>query len=307
MTIAYELLPQDLSAYRTGNTGIPYVHRFDSGRPGPHVLINALTHGNEFCGMVAAKHLLDTGVRPRAGTLTVSFANVEAYESFNPEKPAASRMVVHNLNRVWSPEMLDGPLDSPDLRRARELRPVVAAADHVLDIHSTMRPTGAFWAYPRLGSNEATAVALGDPPIHMVYTPGQLGTGVALVEYEAQRHPGSARLVVECGQHFERASGETAKRVTMAFLARFGLVEPAEQTAAQPAQRHYEVLSTLVVKTASFQFARPIEPMDTFTAGELIATDDGQEMRAPVDGCTIFMPAREPIVGREAGWLTRPA
>ena len=27
--------------------------------PGPHVLVNALTHGNEFCGMAAATHLLE--------------------------------------------------------------------------------------------------------------------------------------------------------------------------------------------------------------------------------------------------------
>jgi predicted deacylase len=76
-----EVLPRDLSPYREGNTGISYVHRFESGRPGPQVLVNALTHGNEFCGMVAACHLLDSGVRPKAGTLTVSVANVAAYES----------------------------------------------------------------------------------------------------------------------------------------------------------------------------------------------------------------------------------
>ena len=46
---ALEVLPRDISAYREGNTGIDYVHRFDSGQPGPHVLINALTHGNELC------------------------------------------------------------------------------------------------------------------------------------------------------------------------------------------------------------------------------------------------------------------
>ena len=69
---AIEVLPRDLSAYRAGNTGIDYVHRFESGRPGPHVMINGLTHGNEFCGMVAVCHLLDSGVRPRIGTLTLN-------------------------------------------------------------------------------------------------------------------------------------------------------------------------------------------------------------------------------------------
>src|SRR6476620_5933241 len=130
----FEVLPRDLSAYREGNVGIPYVHRFESGQPGPHVLVNALTHGNEICGMVAATHLLDTGVRPRIGTLTVSFANVAAYESFDPARPFESRQLVHNLNRVWSQEELDGTEQSPELVRARQLRPVVAAADHILDI-----------------------------------------------------------------------------------------------------------------------------------------------------------------------------
>ena len=49
-------------------------------------------------------------MRPKVGTLTVSFANVEAYESFDREKPFASRQLVHNLNRIWSPEWLDGTL-----------------------------------------------------------------------------------------------------------------------------------------------------------------------------------------------------
>src|SRR3954466_1571616 len=97
----FEVLPRDLTAYRKGNTGIDYVHRFESGRPGPHVLVNALTHGNEFCGMVAPTHLPDNAGGPRIGTLTVSFANVEAYATFDPADPFTSRQLVHNLNRVW--------------------------------------------------------------------------------------------------------------------------------------------------------------------------------------------------------------
>ena len=67
------------------------------------MLINALTHGNEICGMVAATHLLDNAVRPKIGTLTVSFANIEAYEAFDLERPYENRQLVHNLNRIWTP------------------------------------------------------------------------------------------------------------------------------------------------------------------------------------------------------------
>ena len=158
----FELLPRDLAPYAKGNTGIPYVHTFESGRPGPHVLVNALTHGNEFCGMVAATHLLDTGVRPKAGTLTVSFANVEAYASFDRAEPFKSRLLVHNLNRIWSKQWLEGGEDSPELRRARELRPVVAGADHILDIHSTAQEVAPFWVYP----GHARNARAGHPPGH---------------------------------------------------------------------------------------------------------------------------------------------
>ena len=58
----FEVLPRDLQPYRRGNVGVDHVHRFESGKPGPHVLVNALTHGNEFCGMGAATHLLDRGL-----------------------------------------------------------------------------------------------------------------------------------------------------------------------------------------------------------------------------------------------------
>ena len=185
-----EVLPRDLSAYRAGNTGVPYVHRFDSGRPGPHVLVNALTHGNEFCGMAAAKYLLDRGVRPRIGTLTVSFANVAAYESFNPEQPFDSRQLVHNLNRIWSPEWLEGEEDSPELRRARELRPVVGAADHILDLHSTSNDVEPFWVYPAFARNAEAALAIGRPAVHLVM-PEPSPSGITRCTAKRTRTPAS--------------------------------------------------------------------------------------------------------------------
>ena len=247
-----EVLPRDLSAYRAGNTGVDYVHRFDSGRPGPHVLINALTHGNEICGMVAATHLLDAGVRPKIGTLTVSFAHVEAYAAFRPETPFANRQLVHNLNRIWSDEWLDGPEQSPELRRARELRPVVAAADHILDIHSTSQDVAPFWVYPDFERNGRAALALG------------AASGVAL-----------------------------------------HLLMP--QGLGSGTQRRLDLLQTCMVRTPAFRFTRPLVGLETFAQGELIATDgEAGEIRAPCDDCTVMMPTREPIVGREAVYLTRP-
>ena len=68
-----ELTAPDISSYRQGNTGIDYVTSFDSGRPGPHVLVCALTHGNELCGAIALDFLFRQSVRPKAGRLTLAF------------------------------------------------------------------------------------------------------------------------------------------------------------------------------------------------------------------------------------------
>ena len=304
-TVEIEVQPRDLEPYRRGNTGIDWTHRFDSGRPGPHVLVNALTHGNEFCGMVAATHLLDSGVRPRIGTLTVSFANVEAYRSFDPARPFESRQLVHNLNRVWSDDWLDGGEDSPELRRARELRPLVAAADHILDLHSTAQDVQPFWVYPAFARNAEVALAIGRPVVHLVMPRG-LGSGTPVIQHGAHgrdAHHGVA-LVAECGQHFRKATSDLALEVTLDFLAHFGLLE-REFDRHPPAQR-FELLRTHVVREPEFRFVRPLVGFESFDEGELIAVDGDEEIRAPCARCTVLMPTRQPIVGREGVYLARP-
>ncbi len=307
----FEVLPRDLSPYRRGNTGIDYVHRFESGRPGPHVLVNALTHGNELCGMVAATHLLDSGVRPRIGTLTVSFANVAAYESFDPARPADSRLLVHNMNRIWSDAWLDGDEDSPELRRARAMRPAVAAADHILDIHSVTADVAPFWVYPAFDRNSAAALAIGRPGVHLVMPQG-LRSGTPLIQHG--RH-GSADfhgvgLVVECGGDFLRRSADVATQAALDFLAHFGLIEHTKHAERalqpEPPQRRFELLQVWVIKTADFRFAQALQGFETFARGELIAIDGAEEVRAPCDDCTVLMPATQTLPGREGVYLARP-
>lgn len=302
----FEVLPRDLSAYRQGNAGIDYVHRFESGKPGPHVLINALTHGNEICGMVAATHLLDQGVRPLIGTLTISFANVAAYESFDKERPFDSRQLVHNLNRVWSAAELEGTDESPELHRARELRPVVAAADHILDIHSTSQDVEPFWVYPAYERNAQVALAIGRPCVHLVMPRG-LGSGTPLIQHgrHGQALGDGVALVVECGQHFLQSAADMATAVALDFLVHFGQIKASASRPALREQRRYELLQTCMVRTPDFRFARPLRGFEVFARDELIATDGPHEIRALCDGCTVLMPTRAPVVGREAVYLAR--
>ena len=123
MKHAIEISPPDIEPYRRGNAGVDFVHVLDSGRPGPLAMIQALTHGN------AVKRLLDERVGVLKGKLILAFANVAAFERFTPEDPDRSRYIDEDYNRVWADDALLGTRDSAELRRARELRRFVDAAE----------------------------------------------------------------------------------------------------------------------------------------------------------------------------------
>ena len=61
-----------------------------------------------------------------------------------------------------------------------------------------------------------------------------------------------------------------------------------------------------MVKTAQFRFTGAYKGFESFPKDALIATDADDEIRALCEDCTILMPTRHPVVGREAVYLTRP-
>ena len=170
-----ELQAPDIARWTESGSGVDWVHVLDSGRPGPKAMVQALTHGNEICGAIALDWLLARGFRPERGTLTVAFANVEAYGRFDPVDPFSSRLIDEDYNRVWSDEALSGPRDSLELRRARLLRPFVDAAERLLDIHSMSEPCRPLMVCGTVEKNVAYARELGVPagwPVSMSRSAG---------------------------------------------------------------------------------------------------------------------------------------
>lgn len=305
-----EVMPKDISGYRAGNRGVEYVHTFNSGRPGPHVVINALTHGNEFCGMTAVTHLFEQNIRPIRGKLTLSFANVAAYERFNPERPFESRFVDRDFNRVWDISTLDGPDMSVEVRRARELRPIYTEADAILDLHSTSHAVPPMLIHDPIPKYAALAAHM-HSPLHHIHLRIGKHPGRPLVQYEPFADPASARLaiVVECGQHFAATAGAVAISATMRFLDYFGLIPPAlaARYPAEPGEpRRYEITDVLVARSDRFRFAQSWVGFEELPKGTLVAVDGDEEIRAPYPHCTIVMPARRILQGRDVVSFARP-
>jgi predicted deacylase len=313
LTFRVELTAPDIEPYRAGNTGIEYVTRFAAAQPGPHVLVTALTHGNEICGAIALDLLFRAGVRPRRGTLTLAFDNVAAYREFDPRYPIASRYVDEDFNRLWSPDTLDGPRRSVELERARALRPVVDAADYLLDLHSMQYATAPLMLAGLLPRSRELARRVGIP--ELIMCDAGHAAGPRMRDYGGFGDPASTKtaLLIECGQHWERRAAEVAIDVMLRFLMALGTVERDDVAAlggpdfdAQPHQRVIEVTEAVTIKGERFDFAGEFRGLEVLAEkGSLIGHDDGREVRTPYDNCVLIMPSRRLVRGQTAVRLGR--
>jgi predicted deacylase len=296
----------DLDRWAAGNCGIPYVWRMGSSLHGPHVVVQALTHGNEVCGAIALDWLLAQGFHPSRGTLTLVFANVAAYRRFDAADPFASRCVEEDFNRLWTAEVLEGPRNSAELARARELRPVYDAAHHLLDLHSMTDPCPPLALCGRQRKGLRLAAAIGMPE-HIVIDAGH-AAGKRLRDYgffDVADDPRSA-LLIECGQHWESAAPAVARQSLLHFLRHFAMADPAfldahlDPDPLQP-QKAIEVTAAVTIGTDDFAFALPVSGLGAVPkAGTLLARDGGREVRTPYDECVLIMPTRRPRRGETA-------
>ena len=294
--IAVELTAPNIDAHRNSTTGVDFVHTFESGKPGPHVMINAITHGNEICGAIVVDRLLRMGLRPTRGVLTLSFANVDAFSRFDPHQPYATRFIDEDFNRVWNADALDGPRDSAELRRARAIRPFVEAADYLLDIHSMLEPSPPVMICGPLPKGIDFAFQVGIPE-HVVSDEGH-ANGTRMRDFGGFGDPASGRnaLLVECGQHWEKAAEKVAWQTTWRFLGLLdvvdaGLVAREIGTASSPPQRLVRVTEAVVARTPQFRFARDFSGMEVVARkGDVIAYDGEAAIRAPYDNCVLVMP-----------------
>jgi predicted deacylase len=293
--IPIELEAPDIEPHRRSATGVDWVHTFDSGKPGPHAMVAALTHGNEICGAIVVDRLLRQGLRPERGKLTLAFNNVAAFRRFDPSNPYASRFIDEDFNRVWTRETLDGTRRSAELSRAREVRPFVEAADFLLDIHSMLEPSPAVMICGPLEKGIRFAFDVGVPE-HVVSDVGH-ANGTRMRDYGGFGDPESERnaLLVECGQHWERNAERVAWQATWRFLRSTGVI-PAEKAAteiAEPAapQKLIRVTEAVIASTPAFRFARSFTGMEVVPRqGDVIAWDGEAPVRAPYDNCVLVMP-----------------
>ena len=300
------LAPPDVDPWVPGNAGVPGFVMRESGKPGPHVVLMALTHGNELAGAVVLDRLLRRGFRPRRGRLTCGFANLAAFARFDRRQPTASRFVDEDMNRVWDDEVLNGPRRSCELDRAREMRELVATADVLLDLHSMLWPSDPLILCGGARKGRELALAIGEP--ELVVADSGHASGRRLIDYAPFTDPDtpSTAVLVEAGQHWEEPTVAMTAAAVAGLLHHLGMAtdDPAlgrPRAAPDRRRRYAEVTAVVTAATASLAFVRPFRGGEIIPRGEtLIAIDGGEEIRTPHDHCLLVMPSLRPGRGHTA-------
>ena len=298
----------DLGPWRAGNTGIPGFTSHAAEPSGPHVLLLALMHGNEYAGAIVLDLLLRAKLRPLRGRLTFGFVNLAAFDAFDIDNPTASRFVDEDLNRLWDPAMLGGSRQSLELVRAREIYPAVAAADLVLDLHSMLWPSEPLILCGATQRGQSLATAIGSPGL-VVADRGHT-SGSRLIDHPrfASESGQACALLVEAGQHWEAAAVDMAAASIAGLLRHVGLARnhPALPAPSAPPQRSAEVTTVVTASTGNFTFVRAFRGGEVIARrNTLLALDGTTEIRTPHDQCLLVMPSLRPGRGQTAVRLAR--
>ncbi|MCC7426323.1 MAG: succinylglutamate desuccinylase/aspartoacylase family protein [Alphaproteobacteria bacterium] len=289
-----------------GWAGVPHVLRIDTGRAGPHLVVNALTHGNEVCGLAALRAVLRRRKALLRGVVTLVAANPAAHRRHDPAMPQSGRFIDEDLNRLWARARLRGPEHNAELDRARALAPIYRSADILLDIHSMA--TGGpplLMFHPTRAADRLLARLPRDH--HRIRFAAPIHTGRLLVE-----QPGllgrqdKAAFVVECGRHGTRATDAYAVRITLALLRAAGMLRARASGPVRGVWQDVTALRMVRARSDAFRFGRPLAGFERVAEGEIYAHDGMRPLRAPFGPCILLLPRLAPKRGGEAVILALP-
>lgn len=288
--------------------------------PGPALVVLGAVHGNEVCGAHAiaraAADLLHGRLTLLRGRLTLlPVANPLAFSR-------RAREGERNLNRRFTPQA--EPRDYED-RLTRQLAPLLAAHDALLDLHSFHTPgapfamvgprnnSGAREPFARAAEEMALARALGAPRVvegwlevydRAAAARGQPPDAEGIGTNEYMRSQGGYAVTLECGQHDDPAAIDVAARALRGALVELGLARAAAPPRfTGPATRLTDVV---LRESPADRLARDWRSFDPVAAGEVIGLRaDGRPVCAPRAGCVLFTHP-EAEVGHEWFFLAEP-
>lgn len=279
------------------------IHHFVSTEPGPHLLVTGAVHGDEPCGTMALRKIIE---RFNAGRLRLACGSVTFIPICNPPAFARKqRYIEQNLNRVMRPCAKPCSIEE---HLAVVLMREIARCDWLLDLHSTSAESRPFVFQDYADSKTRRfAQALGLDHVitgwpEMFATPEAQGLNEGDTVSFAHSL-GKTGVVVECGSHKNPRASRLAEAVVMRALVFLGLCAGKENKAK--ADKKPALVKAMCVKTKKHDgaLARAWHHLDKIKKGDVLALyTNGTHEVAPYDGF-ILLPKAKASQGQEWFYL----
>ena len=294
-------------------------HLSDQTKAGPTTVILAGTHGDELGGIDTVRQLLKRlGLLNKpSGTFHVKGVNGNLYLGFgNPEailRNTRSASDGLNLNRSFSiNELAKDPSvqDREDLKRARELAPLLQQTDFLFDLHCTSTPSEPFICF---GDKTAKRQELcGLIPVKYVITDPDRkytrleGLSELTTTDEYVHINGGAGLCYETGWSKDISHTENVIFIVLKLLKHVETINEilAEQLCslreiAYPNEQHvYAIEDVIEAKYDGFEYAPGIgQGWTNLSKGQLIGYYPNQEPEfSPLTAIGVFPSAPERVI-----------
>lgn len=172
---------------------IPWSVSFDSGKPGPHVVVTGVIHGNETGSLPAIVKFvqkLQLNQIDFVGRMSFVLGNIPAFLK-------NERYLEADLNRVFNQ---DAP-DTAERRRAIEISPFLETADLFIDLHQTSMPClHSFYIFAFEEKSYLWARALAGAKTLVTRSQKDSFSKGDLCIDEYARHKGIPSVTIELGQ-----------------------------------------------------------------------------------------------------------
>jgi len=276
--------------------GYRWSHHHDGGEHTIHLVFGSMTHGDEvgsLPGVVRALERLQEGSLRFGGRLTFFIGNPEA----GLER---KRFLEQDLNRMFM-EREDA---AHEVRRARQLMPILDRADLLVDFHQTILATHRpFYICPwhRVGWLWARALAGAE---HWITRPPHQSFASGLVcADEYVRLQGKAGLTLELGeQGFFPEAGELACRTIERALVIADKLATRDKALDEAAMGMPELAFMQTVHREKFvdpkmALREGLINFEPVAEGDLLSAAGCPELRAPSSGAVLFpkYPPRDPL------------
>ncbi len=269
------------------------------GEPGgPSILFTGRVHGNEPCGEIALKRLVDN---IENGSIQIKKGMLTLMPCCNPKAMELNKRFIDvNLNRIMSADLVETYVGSYESEIAPIIMECIDNHDYFVDVHSfteNMQPV-VICIDDRNKQSQKMAEICGvkrielDSPI--ITKPGSQMT----IHYA--RHHNKPSILIEAGQHDDPQSVEVAYQAIVNILIHLGMIEGEKP---QPINHEFIVARSILYHEEGQKLIFPLMERDYIHEGDpVFETEHGDIIHAHDTGL-LFMRNQKTPVGEEYAYI----